>query len=169
VAVLNPDHLLDQARQLTTLAGPGAPRQADLRRAISGAYYALFHAILTQTADVLVGRKNRDSPRYKLVYRSVPHAAIRAVCENIIKPQLPIRYVPYEPRGGFGPDLVAVATAFIELYEKRHLADYDPLYHVTRSDAELATGTSATALDLFRNANPVARNVFLYLAVFSPR
>ena len=54
MATLNPDHLLDQAERLTTAPGSGPPRQADLRRAISTAYYAVFHAIATDAADQFV-------------------------------------------------------------------------------------------------------------------
>ena len=43
-----------QARRLA-LAGPRRPRQADLRRAVSTAYYALFQAMAKDCADVLVG------------------------------------------------------------------------------------------------------------------
>ena len=71
MAVLNSDHLLDQAERLTTPLGLGAPRQADLRRAISAAYYGVFHAVATEAADEFVGRTQRDSARYALVYRSI--------------------------------------------------------------------------------------------------
>ena len=67
----NPEHLFDQADELATPPATGAPRQSSLRRAISTAYYALFHAILTDVADQLVGKGQRDTPQYSLVYRSV--------------------------------------------------------------------------------------------------
>ena len=83
MAVLNPDHLLEQADGLIVPPGGGAPRQADLRRAISNAYYAVFHAVVTQAADELVGKTNRTTPRYALVYRSIDHSSLRKVCENV--------------------------------------------------------------------------------------
>ena len=43
-----PDHLLEQARLLANL-DKKRPRQASLRRAVSTAYYALFH-LLTDAA-----------------------------------------------------------------------------------------------------------------------
>ena len=66
--VPNPDHLLDQADRLITSQGRGAPRQADLRRAISTAYYSVFHAIVTNATDDLVGSTQRQTtawPREK--------------------------------------------------------------------------------------------------------
>ena len=127
MAVLNPDHLLEQADGLIVPPGGGAPRQADLRRAISNAYYAVFHAVVTQAADELVGKTNRTTPRYALVYRSIDHSSLRKVCENVDKKTLPQKYSKYSPKGGFGPDLTALANAVVDLQEKRHSADYDPL------------------------------------------
>ena len=168
--VLNPEHLFDQADRLTAPPGAGgAPRQADLRRAISSAYYGVFHAVLTEAADGFVGRTKQDTPRYALVYRSVDHRTLRAICEDVKKSTLPAKYSKYVPRGGFGPDLVALAYAVVELQEKRHTADYDPLFREKMSDAILAIATARTALSQFRNANAIPRKAFLSLVVFSPR
>ena len=55
MSVPDPDHLLDQADRLIASTGGGTARQVDLRRAISNAYYALFHAVTAQAVDDLVG------------------------------------------------------------------------------------------------------------------
>lgn len=167
--VLNPDHLLEQADRLTAPPGGGAPRQADLRRAISNAYYAIFHPVVTEAADDFAGRTQRQTPRYALVYRSIDHRAVLKLCQDVIKPTLPTKYSKYEPTGGFGADLIALANAVIDLQEKRHLADYDPLFRVGTSEAVLAVATGRAALVRFRNANRAQRKAFLSLLVFSPR
>jgi hypothetical protein len=169
MAVLNPDHLLEQADRLITPFSGGAPRQADLRRAISNAYYGLFHAVATEAADDLVGRTQRHTPRYALVYRSIDHRSLRGICEEVIKPTLPARYRAHEPRGGFGDDIIALATAAVDLQEKRHSADYDPLFRARMSDAVLAVATARTALVRLRNSNRTRRKTFLSLVVFSLR
>ena len=169
MAVLNPDHLLEQADRLITPLAGGAPRQADLRRAISNAYYGLFHAVVTEAADDFVGASHRQTPRYSLIYRSVDHRWLRTLCEDIAKHTLPRKYDNYQPPGGFGPDLTAFATALVDLQEKRHLADYDPLLRVRTSDAISAVDTGRTALARLRSANRARRKAFLTLVVFSPR
>lgn len=169
MALLNPDHLLDQADRLLAPPGIGAPRQADLRRAISSAYYAVFHALVTQAADVLVGSTQRHTPQYALVYRSIDHRSLRTICEEIRKATISAKYRSYVPRGGFGADLHAIAAAVTELQEKRHAADYDPLYRATTADAVLAVATGRTALLRLRNANRTKRKAFLLLMIFSPR
>jgi hypothetical protein len=167
--VLNPDHLLDQADRLIAPPGRGAPRQADLRRAISAAYYGVFHALVTDAADEFMGRTQRQIPSYGLVYRSVDHRSLARLCEDVTKTTLPQKYTSYVPSGGFGRDLKALAEAVIDLQEKRLLADYDPLFRVGISDAALAVATGRTALVRFRNAPSEPRKVFLSLLVFSPR
>jgi hypothetical protein len=167
--VLNPDHLLEQADRLIAPPGGGAPRQADLRRAISNAYYGVFHAIVTEAADDFVGKTQRQTPRYALLYRSIDHRSLRTLCEDVVKTTLPAKYSKYQPSGGFGPDLLALATAVVDLQEKRHSSDYDPLFRVGMSEALLAVATGRTALTRFRNANRTRRKAFLSLLVFSPR
>jgi hypothetical protein len=120
VTVLNPDHLFEQADRLISARSGGAPRQADLRRAISTVYYAVFHTIVTAAADDFLGRAQRATTRYALLYRSVDHPHLRRLCEDVAKDTPPKRYSSFLPKGGFGPDLIAVATAFGELQEKRY-------------------------------------------------
>jgi hypothetical protein len=69
VPPLDPEHLFEQALKLTD---PAADRQADFRRAISAAYYGLFHAVLSAAADLFIGAGNRSTGRYELVYRVLP-------------------------------------------------------------------------------------------------
>lgn len=167
--ILNPNHLLDQADKLKAPPSSGPPRQVDLRRAISSAYYALFHAIATAAADEFVGKTHRSSPRYALVYRSIGHDRLRQLCKDFIRPKLPEKYAGYEPKSGFGDELIAFATALVDLQERSHLADYDPLFRVKTTDAFLAIKTSRTALDQFGQANRTGQKMFLTLAIFPPR
>jgi hypothetical protein len=167
--VVNPAHLLDQADWLSAPSRRGAPRQADLRRAISSAYYAVFHRVMTETADQFVGRTLRNTRRYALVYRSVEHRTLKGVCDEVRKQTLPKKYAPFVPAGGFDAQLSAFATASIDLQELRHSADYDPYEHVTVADAMSAIATARQALASFEAASPVARRVFLTLLAFPPR
>src|SRR5947207_2881447 len=90
LTIVNPEHLFEQADKLSSSAS-GAPRQADLRRAISSAYYGIFHAVMTAAADQFVGVTKRSTSRYGLVYRSVDHAWLRTLCEEVKKPTMAAR------------------------------------------------------------------------------
>ena len=56
---MNWRHLIQSALllagQLPARTPPGRPRQADLKRAISNAYYAMFHALCHSNATALWG------------------------------------------------------------------------------------------------------------------
>jgi hypothetical protein len=145
----NPEHLFDQAEKLAKPPAVGAPRQVDLRRAISAAYYGLFHAILAAAADELVGSSKRSTARYSLAYRSIDHRALRSLCGEVQKPTLNKRYAAYAPAVGFGSNIGAFASALIDLQDRRVLADYDPLFRVRTSDAAIAIRTARSALRSF--------------------
>lgn len=142
MAVLDPLHLFDEADRLVVPPPDGAPRQVDLRRAISAAYYGLFHFCLGAAADEFIGVGQRATSRYALVYRSIDHRTLKDICAEAKKRAPPAKYAPYIPAGGFDPNIQAFSTAAIELQEKRHMADYDPLTKFRTSDAKLAVGTA---------------------------
>jgi hypothetical protein len=133
VAILNPEHLFDQAEGLVT-SGGGRPRQVDIRRAISASYYGLFHAVVAAAADLIIGQNNRSKPDYGLIYRTIDHNRLREFCKDVQKTSLPHKYKRYSPPAGFGADIKAFATAIVELQERRHTADYDPMVQMKQSD-----------------------------------
>jgi uncharacterized protein (UPF0332 family) len=168
VAIFNPDHLFEQADKLIA-SQAGRPRQADIRRAISTAYYGIFHAIVTKAVDQFIGATNRDKSHYGLAYRSVSHSRLREISNEVQKSTQSNKYRPYVPTTGFGSNIIAFAEAVLELQERRHSADYDVMVSVTRSDAGLAVATARAALSGFGKANQQEQLAFLSLLLFSPR
>ena len=146
--VLNPDHLFDQADRLAAAPASGRPRQVDLRRAISSAYYGVFHFVMAALADEFVGVSQRSSNRYGLVYRSLDHWTLKDICGDIVKQTPPHRYTPYLPTDGFGADIQAFATATIGLQERRHRADYNPEPQFQTFEATFAIGSASLYVPL---------------------
>lgn len=169
MAILNPDHLLEQADKLIAPPPAGPPRQVDLRRAISAAYYAAFHGTVAAAADLYIGAINRASGQHTLVYRSVDHKELRELCSKVRAPNLPRNLAQYVPAGGFDADITAFAQALLELQAKRHDADYNPSIRVRSSDAKLAVDTPRNALHRLQTANPSSREAFLGLLLFKVR
>jgi hypothetical protein len=169
VAILSPDDLIAQATKLIRPPPAGPPLQVDFRRAISSAYYAVFHLTLAAAADVVVGRIHRGSPNYALVYRSVDHRGFKELCEVTRKSSLPAKYRNHGPAGGFGPDLKGFASAAAALQEARHEADYDPRPRFRTSKAVLQIDLARTALHHWAAAPPEQRATFLMLLLFPPR
>jgi hypothetical protein len=150
VAVLSPEDLIAQATKLTRPSRAGRPLQVDLRRAISSAYYTIFHLTLTAAADHVVGRVHRDSPNYALVYRNINHRQLRELCEITRRSSLPAKYKDHTPPGGFGPDIQGFASAAVTLQEARH---------------DLAR----TAMNHWAAAPAEHRTAFLLMLLFPPR
>ena len=169
MAVLNPDHLFDQAEKLIAAPAAGPPRQVDLRRAVSTAYYAVFHYILTAAADEFIGVTKRNTALYTLVYRSVDHRGLKELAQEVRKPQPTAKYSKYVPAKGFGNNIQAFAVAVVELQEKRHVADYDPSARMKTSDASAVVATARSAIRRFEKATAARRKAFLALMLFPPR
>jgi hypothetical protein len=169
MAILNSEHLIEQAENLIAAPRAGPPRQVDLRRAISSAYYGLFHYTLRCVADEFVGATQRSTPSYALVYRAVDHRAFRDLCAEVLKQRPSQKYTPYLPVVGLGPDIRTFAGFAIELQEKRHFADYSPLPRFRTSDAKLAIELARVGVQSFSRAPLESRKVFLALLLCPPR
>jgi hypothetical protein len=159
----DPEHLFEQA---AGLAADTESRQANLRRAISAAYYGLFHFTLTAAADMVLGSGNRGSGRYSLVYRSIDHSRLRILCTQLRGTQP--KNLPFEPPGGFGSvaDFARIAG---NLQELRNLAEYDPSRDITPDEARVAISDARQAITWFQQGAKEQREAFLTLLLFKSR
>jgi hypothetical protein len=114
------DDLLDQAEHLARL-DPFRPKQANLRRAITSACYALFH-LLTLETSALYAAGPALAAR---INRTLNHPEMKKASAMIANDKLPRALQPLG--GGYSTpsDLKIVANTFMELQEARHAADYD--------------------------------------------
>jgi len=157
-----PEHLFEQADSLTAAA---EPRQTDLRRALSDTYYGMFHFVLTAAADMVVGAAGRTTPWYALVYRSVDHARLRWLCDQLSAKNPQLAFVPV---GGFG-SIADFARITRNLYELRIQADYDPSGDFTPDGTRIAISDAREAIKLFQRASVDQQQAFLTLLLFKPR
>lgn len=125
--------LLEQASHLASRER-GKPKQASLRRAISAAYYSVFHLVVADAARRVV-----DVPRLRpVVGRAFEHRKLLAVANAIEriaskpKDQHWLRQHLTLPVSG---DLAAFCSTFADLQDRRHDADYNVAAAFTRSDA----------------------------------
>jgi hypothetical protein len=151
----DPERLFEQADALIS----GYKNETDLRRAISTAYYGVFHFILRHVADAVAGFGNRSTNLYSMVYRSIEHKPLRDLCVTMGS-----KVKSYAPIGGFGP-VIRFANLVQQLYEQRVLADYVPVhsFDVIRSQAIVGYGREAVAY--FNAATPEQRSAFIALLV----
>ncbi|HXE52949.1 MAG TPA: hypothetical protein VN541_08045 [Tepidisphaeraceae bacterium] len=117
--------LLEQAQHLSRRERH-RPRQASLRRAISAAYYALFHLLIEEATAILISRPQLRSK----FARAFDHGDMKLASRAFANAQA----AHLAGGASIPPDLQDVAAAFVELQELRHEADYNPDRSFTRSE-----------------------------------
>lgn len=152
---MNSRDLLEAARGMTELSAR-RPTQVSLRRAVSTAYYAMFHCLASAAANVLVGRGR--SPAWHRVYRALEHGMARSACEN----KRALEALPPEVRG--------FADTFVMLQKARQRADYALDKGVYRkSDVLGDIASAATAISQFEQADTRHRREFATQMLFRQR
>ena len=159
---MDPDDFIEIARYLTaeSVAGDrGRPRQAWLRRAVSAAYYALFHAMARSCADALVGstRANRSQAAWRQAYRALEHSHARNQCKNKTVMEK------------FPEGIQSFGQTFIEMQEQRHAADYDPDPKLLRTDVKQLIDETAKAITEFDKTTPADRKAFAIYVLLRTR
>ena len=76
------EHDLLRQSRLLAQHEPRRPKQASLRRAVSVAYYALFHLLTSEAANRLVTGPDRDDLRATL-RRAFEHNEMKDACKEI--------------------------------------------------------------------------------------
>lgn len=155
---MRPRDLIATAKLLAE-ATKGRPAQVHLRRAVSTAYYALFHALAQNGADLLIGehRSTRSRQAWRQVYRALEHGTAKNACQN----QSIISQFP-RPIENF-------ADLFVKMQIKRHDADYDPAKRYTRSGVLRDIVDVATALAAFASQPRKDRQAFSAYVLFKAR
>jgi uncharacterized protein (UPF0332 family) len=113
------DELLDTAKYLLR-RNKNKPTQADIRRSISTAYYALFHRLIEAGTGHLVA----DLAQQQALARTFSHTSMREICELVVKQPLPTILVPLLGSSASN-ELTRVANTFVALQDWRHNADYN--------------------------------------------
>jgi uncharacterized protein (UPF0332 family) len=165
--MLDPDHLLDLASEEARAPAAGRPRKANLSRAVSTAYYAVFHQLLRAVATQFV-----TTPHWKsrvLFYRALEHGRTRDRCKRLGQNPLPAEEQNFFGWQCFSEDLRLFATEFVNLQELRHLADYDPESAFTLQEAQDAVAAARRAIANLRAAPDEMRIPFLSYLLFGLR
>lgn len=112
---MRPLDFIQTARDLVESARRGRPRETNLRRASSAAYYAMFHCIAESCANTLAGatRASRSQQAWRQTYRALNHSYIR---RRLSRKEISL----------FPNEIREFAILFISMQAKRHKADYDP-------------------------------------------
>lgn len=137
--------LLKQAHHLATKE-PRRPSQASLRRAVSSAYYALFHRLVDEATRMMISRHDRDALREHFS-RAFRHQDMKDVCKSFASNQAPRKLTRAFENLPLQPQLVDIAQAFVDLQEARHQADYNTYRPIKRQEAIHLVELADKALD----------------------
>jgi hypothetical protein len=133
------------------------PREAFMRRAVSTAYYAVFHALARMCADELIGGSKAKGQAWSRVYRALDH---RTAKQTLLSGDAAL----------ISPAITEIGRIFANLQEKRHEADYDPaffefFFDETRAQVEIAR----QAVKDLAGLEPGKRQALATLLLFKPR
>lgn len=158
---MRPNDLLETADVLFA-AKARKPRQADLRRAVSTVYYALFHTLARCCADAVVGKLVTGSSEITRIawhqaYRGLNHATAKEACNK--KKNL----------GKLDAAVQNFAATFVWMQEERHNADYNPETEFYKSQVKLYIEYVRYVIDKFERAPSKDRRAFSALILFKNR
>lgn len=149
------DHLIEQAQLLANL-DKKRPRQASLRRAVSTAYYAVFHLLTTAAVA------NWKKPRQRAALaRAFEHRKMNDACTRTRNKSFP------NPNQPSVRHLRAIADAFVRLQQYRHTADYDNSKKWTRTEVLAHIELAAAAFDSWKTVakETIAEDFLLQLLI----
>jgi len=162
------DELLNTARSLVRVP---SPTDGDLRRAISTAYYALFHRLVDAAVNHLLPT-HADDQRAGLG-RAFEHTKMRDICQRVGTLAKQPNPTPNPPSarilGSKIPvELRNIAACFVELQQRRSEADYDRVSPLPNSfkvaqDAIKQVETAFADWTQFEASEPVLAQAFLVL------
>lgn len=149
--------LLDVAEYLIhERVGLSAQLNARRRRAVSTAYYALFHALSSLCADTLAGTATDGDVR-DIVYRALGHGEVKSTLES--------REV-----WTWNPALQLVSEALNNLQERREAADYAPSHFaIMPHEAHHLVGLAREAISLLDGMNVDTRRKLAVLLLAKSR
>jgi uncharacterized protein (UPF0332 family) len=162
--------LLKQARSLAS-QDPNRSKDASVRRAISTAYYALFHFLIDEATRILIGTSLKDKPLRQLLSRCFQHQSMAKACKQIVD-LANNRTNPASAYGSFAPsllkhakDLQVVAKTFTDRQGHRHLADYDLGTNHSRADALISVREVEEAMRAWNRIKKADRRLVQLMAV----
>ena len=139
---MDPIELIMISRMLTS----GQPTQEALRRAVSAAYYAMFHALAESNANLIVGaRTAANHERWTDTYRSLRHVRV----ENMLHgwPHL------------FSPPIRNFAGLIANMKRQRENADYNPEANFSLQQVDNSINRAEQAIVDFTAASPQERTL----------
>jgi hypothetical protein len=107
----------------------------------------------------MVGQRPADHGRraWQQAYRALEHNTCKNNCrnKNLLEK--------------FPKEISDFANHFVQMQDRRHQCDYDPLYEIEETQIEFDIAVTKTILPSFKNAKEIDRRAFCVLILFQNR
>ena len=149
--------LLRQANHLAIYEGANSS-QANLRRAVSTAYYALFHLLVEEAG----GRWQGSTEARTGLERGLQHGSMKDAAQKF-------RNATWKDWHGdqktIPPARRQVASAFVDLQDERHIADYDNHEQWSATEVQAILNSAHSAFQNWESirTDPMAGNFLLLM------
>ena len=155
--MISPQELISTCYRLVPQTVTPPPSQADMRRAISTAYYALFHTLAASNGELIAGQpqSNISSYAWERVYRRLDHGRT----QNNLRAALSL----------LSSSGANFARTFIDLQGLRQDADYNPNARITRSDTINIIAQAQIAISDFARLTQEERRLLAAQSLFDRR
>lgn len=90
-------------------------------------------------------------------YRALDHGPMKNQCEGDLEGR------------GFSNRIAQVASEFVRLQARRHLADYDPYERFTKDDVDGDVFMAAVSIDMFNSVDEAEQRAFAAWILLKPR
>ena len=151
-------HLINAGHDLLNPHWTGTqPTDEHIRRAISNAYYALFHALAASNAETLVGTPygTVTTAAWSRVYRGLDHGLARRELQR--------------HRHEFSAECQKFVDTFGDLQNLRHSADYDHNAVFTAQEGSVALAEAEAAINDYIQADRNERTYIATVTLIRPR
>ena len=164
---IDPEKLLDHAQDLAGAeAGRGRPSYTNHRRAVSSAYYAVFHQVTANVGERLFPGEEAFQIRAR---RSISHDAVRTV-STWIGGSAPQQLEAITSRIRGDAEVQQIAASLIGLKEAREEADYDHLRPFDKAETLALVNEARATVDMLRGGGPGIEAMMSLIALkASPR
>ncbi len=161
--------LLEAAEHLLQRAGGqrGRLSRARVRRSVSTVYYAIFHFLLDEIGQKIIGAHGDLLARRRILERTISHKSLKTALDkvrgNAVEKSVANFLKPVGAAAGpvAAPAFVrTIANAFVDAQEKRLEADYDPSETLSEEDARVLADRVKAGIDGWRAATSDADRDF---------
>jgi len=136
---------------------------ANLRRAVSSLYYAMFHTLAEDAANLLADSTHAAGTRsaWERVYRALEHRRVKEIVSGTRKDR--------DILGNFPQEIQMFANTMSKMQDERNAADYDPFRIFDKPAIQEQLKEVENTIDEYKEAECRHRRAFCVFVLLRSR